>query len=141
MYKLVITLTAVAATIVPAAQSAGNQIGSPDDRSQARATSSALLPGSPNPDDRTFNRATSPVLQPQSLGADDRALPRATVDVRRAPAPVQVIVRQPRGFDWVDATTGAVAAGGFAAILAALSLIARSRRSEAPGATPTVESA
>ena len=143
MKKLVITLTAAAAIIVPAAQSADNQAVSPDDRSQARATSTALLPLSASPDDRAFNRGSSPVLHPQSQGPDDRAVTRATVDLRKIPTPVQVIVRQPHGFDWSAATTGAAAATGFAAILAALSLLAvRNRRSAGPGATtPTVESA
>jgi hypothetical protein len=94
-----------------------------------------------DPDDRSFNRAVSPALQPQALGPDDRALPRATVDIRETPTPVQVIVREGHGFDWADAATGAAAATGFAAILAALALLAaRSRRSQGPPATPTVES-
>jgi hypothetical protein len=142
MYKVVITLATAAAIFVPAAQSADNHIVSPDDRSQARATSPALLPNSPSPDDRAFNRAASPALQSETQGADDRALSRATVDLPKAPTPVQVIVRQPHGFDWGSATTGAAAASGFAAILAALALLAvRSRRSEGPRATPTVGSA
>ena len=142
MKKLVITVAAAAAIIVPAAQSADNPVVSPDDRSQARATSSALLPGSTSPDDRAVNRASSPALQSQTQGPDDRAVSRATVDLRKVPTPVQVIVRQPDGFDWSAATTGAAAATGFAAILAALSLLAvRYRRSAGPGSTPTVESA
>jgi hypothetical protein len=140
--KLVITLFAAAAIIAPVAQSADNHFVSPDDRPQARATSPALLSGNPSPDDRPFNRATSPALQPHALGPDDRALPRRTVEIRETPTPVQVIVRKGNGFDWVDATTGAVAASGFAAILAALALlVARSRRSQRPRATPTVGSA
>ena len=135
MIKLVITLAAAAAIIVPAAHGADNQIVGPDDRSQPRATSPALLPDSPSPDDRAFNRAVSPALQPQSQGPDDRALPRET------PTQVQVIVRQPHGFDWADAATGAAAAIGFAAIVAALALLAaRSRRSQGPSPTPKVES-
>jgi hypothetical protein len=142
MKKLVITLTAAAAIVVPAAQSAENPAVSPDDRSQARATSTALLPGSTSPDDRAFSRAALPALQSNAQGPDDRAVSRATVDIPETPTPVQVIVRQPHGFDWSAATTGAAAATGFAAILAALSLLAvRYRRSEGPGATPTVESA
>jgi hypothetical protein len=141
MVKLVITLAATAAVIVPATQAADNQIVGPDDRSQPRATSPVLLPDSPSPDDRSFNRAMSPALQPQALGPDDRALPRATVDIREPLTPVQVIVRVGHGFDWADAATGAAAAIGFAAILAALALLAaRSRRSQGPPATPTVES-
>jgi hypothetical protein len=142
MNKLVITLFAAAAIIAPAAQSADNHIVSPDDRPQARATSPALLPDGPSQDDRPFNRATSPALQPHALGPDDRALPRATVDIPETPTPVQVIVRERHGFDWGDATTGAAAAIGFAAIFAALALlVARSRRSQGPRATPTVGSA
>jgi hypothetical protein len=142
MKKLVITITAAAAIIVPAAQSADNRVVSPDDRSQARATSTALLPISASPDDRDYSRASSPVQQSRSQGPDDRAVTRATVDLRKIPTPVQVIVRQPHGFDWGAATTGAAATIGFAAILAALSLLAvRNRRSAGPGATPTVESA
>jgi hypothetical protein len=142
MKKVVITLAAAAAIIAPAAQSAGNPVVSPDDRSQPRATSPALLPASPSPDDRSFNRAASPELQPRAQGPDDRALPRATVDTRQTPTPVQVIVRQPHGFDWGDATTGAGAAIGFAAILSALALVAaRSRRTQEPRATSTVGSA
>jgi hypothetical protein len=164
MKKLVITFAAAAAIVVSAAQSADNRIVSPDDRWQSRAT--ALLPSSTSPDDRAFSRAVSPALQSSTEGPDDRAVSRATIDlpeptpvlqsnsqgpddraVSRAtvdlptPTPVQVIVRQPHGFDWTAATTGAAAGTGFAAILAALSLLAvRSRRSAGPG-TPTVESA
>jgi hypothetical protein len=140
MNKVVITLAA-AAIIVPSAQAADNQIVGPDDRSQARATSPALLPDSPSPDDRPFNRAVSPALQPHAQGPDDRPLPRATGDILETPTQVQVIVRQPHGFDWADAATGAAAAIGFAAIVAALALLAaRSRRSQRPRPTPTVES-
>jgi hypothetical protein len=142
MKKLVITLAAAAAIIVPAAQSADNAVVGPDDRSQSRATSAALLPGSTSPDDRAFDRASSPALESQTQGPDDRALSRATVDLRKVPTPVQVIVRQPDGFDWSSATTGAAAATGFAAILAALSLLAiRYRRTGGPGSISTVESA
>jgi len=166
MKKLVITLTAAAAIVVPAAQSADNPGVSPDDRSQPRATSTALLPGSTSPDDRAVSRAASPELRSNAQGPDDRAVSRATVDVPETtpvllsnaqgpddravsratvdlpkPTPVQIIVRRPHGFDWAAATTGAAAAAGFAAILAALSLLAvRYRRSAGPG-TPTVESA
>lgn len=135
MKKVLITLVTAAATIVPAAQAAG-----PDDRPLPRATS-VVLAGSVNPDDRSGNRATSPALRSRSLGADDRALSRATTDRPETPTPVQVVVRPAHGFDWGDATTGAVAASGFAAILAALVLITgRYRRGQGPQASPTVGS-
>jgi hypothetical protein len=141
MKKLVITLAAAAAIIVPAAQSADHQVVSPDDRSQARATSTALLPGTTSPDDRAFNREAAPARQAQTQAPDDRAVSRATVDLPKTPTPVQVIVHQPDGFDWSAATTGAAAATGFAAILAALSLLAVRYRRDRPGTSPTVESA
>ena len=90
MKKLVITLTAAAAIIVPAAQSADNQVVSPDDRSQARATSTALLPVSASPDDRAFNRDHRRCCTRSAQGPDDRAVTRATVDLRKIPTPVQV---------------------------------------------------
>jgi hypothetical protein len=142
VFKLVITLAAAAAVLVPAAQSAGSRVVSPDDRSQARATAPALLPSSESPDDRAFDRSVSPALQRQTQAPDDRAFSRATVDRRATPTPVQVVVRRPNGFDWASATTGAAAATGLAAILAALALLGlRARRSEGPHATPTVGSA
>jgi hypothetical protein len=141
MKKLVITLAAAAAIIVPAAQSADNPVVSPDDRSQARATSTALLPGSTTPDDRGLSRATSPALRSNTQAPDDRAVSRATVDFPETPTPVQVIVHQPDGFDWSAATTGAAAATGLAAILAALSMLALRYRRERLGTSPTVESA
>ncbi len=128
MMKWIVSALVATAIAAPAAQAADRGV-SPDDRSVSRATSPTLQAQSTSPDDRALNRATSPALRAPNLGADDRALPRATVDIRETPQPVQVIVRQPRGFDWGDALTGALAAGGLAAVLAALAIFGLRRRS------------
>jgi hypothetical protein len=102
---------------------------SSDDRSLYRGTSPQLDPSViASPDDRVLFRGTSPQLDPQTVGSpDDRSVFRGTETPNVVP--VNVTVSSPSdGFQWADASLGAVSTLALVLLMGAATLMVRHQR-------------